>query len=210
MQIPNILTMSRFFLAAGIMALLAIDMQFFKSFALLLFIVGGITDYLDGYLARNVYGVSSFGKLMDPLADKVMVCACFVGFVEIQIPIKTLGSGDIITASLVPAWIVVIIITREFMVTGLRLLAANKGRTISAGKWGKHKTVWQIIAIVVILLGLAIRSDILRGTDALVSGTFEFGLRWTALTLSVAVALITVASGVKYISEHSDLVTRNM
>ena len=184
--------------------------QFFKSFALLLFIVGGITDYLDGYLARNVYGVSSFGKLMDPLADKVMVCACFVGFVEIQIPIETLSSGDIITTSLVPAWIVVIIITREFMVTGLRLLAANKGRTISAGKWGKHKTVWQIIAIVVILLGLAIRSDILRGSDALVSGTFEFGLRWTALALSVAVALITVASGIKYISEHSDLVTRNM
>lgn len=210
MQIPNMLTLSRFFLAAGIMAFLSIDIQFFKSFALLLFIVGGITDYLDGYLARNVYGVSSFGKLMDPLADKVMVCACFVGFVEIQIPIKTLSSGDIITASLVPAWIVVIIITREFMVTGLRLLAANKGRTISAGKWGKHKTVWQIIAIVVILLGLAIRSDILRGSDALVSGTFEFGLRWTALALSVAVALITVASGIKYISEHSDLVTRNM
>lgn len=210
MQVPNMLTLSRFFLAAGIMALLAIDIQFFKSFALLVFIVGGITDYLDGYLARNVYGVSSFGKLMDPLADKVMVCACFVAFVEIQIPIKTLGSGDIITASLVPAWIVVIIITREFMVTGLRLLAANKGRTISAGKWGKHKTVWQIVAIVVILLGLAIRSDILRGADALVLETFEFGLRWTALTLSVAVALITVASGVKYISEHSDLVTRNM
>ncbi|MFT7511643.1 MAG: CDP-diacylglycerol--glycerol-3-phosphate 3-phosphatidyltransferase [Candidatus Omnitrophota bacterium] len=210
MQVPNMLTLSRFGIAAIIMALLAIDMPFFKSMAFVLFIVGGITDYLDGYLARNVYGVSSFGKLMDPLADKVMVCACFVAFVEIQLPVTTLGSGDVITTSLVPAWIVVIIISREFMVTGLRLLAANKGRTISAGKWGKHKTVWQIIAIVVILLGLAVRSDILRGNDALTLSTFDFGLRWTALALSVAVALITVASGVKYISEHSDLVTRNM
>ena len=207
---PNKLTLFRIATVPIIVILLLFPTEIFTFIAALLFSAAAITDYLDGYLARNVYGVSSFGKLMDPLADKVMVCACFVGFVEIQIPIKTLGSGDIITASLVPAWIVVIIITREFMVTGLRLLAANKGRTISAGKWGKHKTVWQIIAIVVILLGLAIRSDILRGTDALVSGTFEFGLRWTALTLSVAVALITVASGVKYISEHSDLVTRNM
>jgi CDP-diacylglycerol---glycerol-3-phosphate 3-phosphatidyltransferase len=210
MRVPNMLTLSRFGIAAIIMALLAIDMPFFKSMAFVLFIVGGITDYLDGYLARNVYGVSSFGKLMDPLADKVMVCACFVAFVEIQLPVTTLGSGDVITTSLVPAWIVVIIISREFMVTGLRLLAANKGRTISAGKWGKHKTVWQIIAIVVILLGLAVRSDILRGNDALTLSTFDFGLRWTALALSVAVALITVASVVKYISEHSDLVTRNM
>ena len=210
MQVPNMLTLSRFVFAGLIMALLAIDFQFFKSLALLLFIAGGITDYLDGYLARNVYGVSSFGKLMDPLADKVMVCACFVSFVEIQIPIKTLGSGDVITTALVPAWIVVIIITREFMVTGLRLLAANKSRTISAGKWGKHKTVWQIIAIVIILLGLAVRSDILRYADPLTLSTFDFGLRWTALALSSAVALITVASGFKYISEHSDLVTKNM
>ena len=202
MQVPNILTVSRFVLAGGILALMAIPMPFFKSLALLLFIIGGITDFLDGYLARNHYGISSFGKLMDPLADKVMVSACFISFVEVR---HIYESGP-----LVPAWIVVLIISREFMVTGLRLLAGGKGKTISAGKWGKHKTVWQIVAIVVILLGLAVRDDILAGTDEITLRQFEFAFKWTALALSGGVAVITIASGVKYFTDHSELVTRNM
>jgi len=202
MQIPNMLTVSRFVLTAAILALLALDFPFFKSLALFLFIIGGITDFLDGYLARNHYGTSSFGKLMDPLADKVMVCACFVSFVEIRHIYET--------GPLVPGWIVVLIISREFMVTGLRLLAAGKGKTISAGKWGKHKTVWQIVAIVVILLGLAIREDILSPQDERTLENFEFAFKWTALALSSVVAVITVASGVKYFTDHSDLVSRNL
>ncbi|MFO1531052.1 MAG: CDP-alcohol phosphatidyltransferase family protein [Kiritimatiellia bacterium] len=83
MNIPNVLTVSRLFIAGIIMALLALEFPFAKSLAFLLFVFAGITDYLDGYLARNVYGTSSFGKLMDPLADKVMVCAAYVSFVEI-------------------------------------------------------------------------------------------------------------------------------
>jgi CDP-diacylglycerol--glycerol-3-phosphate 3-phosphatidyltransferase len=78
---------------------------------------------------------------MDPLTDKVMVCAAFVSFVEITVQVE--GNG---LSPLVPAWIVVVIIAREFLVTGLRLLAAGKGNIMSAGKWGKHKTVWQIVA----------------------------------------------------------------
>ena len=201
MQVPNMLTVSRFFIAAAILALLALPFPYFKSLAFILFIVGGITDFLDGYLARNTYGTSSFGKLMDPLADKVMVCACFVSFVEIRHTFET--------GSLVPAWIVVLIISREFMVTGLRLLAASKGKTISAGKWGKHKTVWQIIAIVVILLGLAVREDMLPDNDQTLR-QFEFAFKWTALALSSAVAVITVASGIKYFTDHGDLVSRNL
>lgn len=195
MNIPNALTMSRLGLAAVLMALLSIDLPFFKSLALVVFAVAGITDYLDGYLARNVYGVSSFGKLMDPLTDKVIVCAAFVSFVELQ---------------LVPAWIVVVIITREFLVTGLRLLAISKGEIIVAGRWGKHKTVWQIVGIVLILLGLAIQHDLLAGGDPKMIEDFNFVFKYVAWGLSGGVALITVASGARYVLEHKSLFGRNL
>ena len=194
MNVPNILTMSRLGLAVVLMALLTLDFPFFKTLALITFAIAGITDYLDGYLARNVYGVSSFGKLMDPLTDKVIVCAAFVSFVELQ---------------LVPAWIVVAIISREFLVTGLRLLAVSKGEIIAAGKWGKHKTVWQIIGIVVILLGLAIQQDMLRGGDAQLIEDFNFVFKYVALAIAAAVGLITVASGAMYVVQHKDLIGRN-
>ncbi len=202
MKLPNILTISRFFVAFAMMLLLSLSFPFAKSTALFLFVVAGFTDFLDGYLARNVYGVSSFGKLMDPLADKVIVCAALVSFVEIQLPTYP--------GPLVPAYLVVIIISREFLVTGLRLLAAGKGKVISAGKWGKHKTVWQIVAIVFILLGLAIRHDMLIGASEQTLVDFDFALHWIALTLTVAVSLITVVSGAKYFYEHRELIYRNV
>jgi len=194
MNLPNILTMSRLGLAAVLMVLLSLNFPYFKTLALVIFVIAGITDYLDGYLARNVYGVSSFGKLMDPLTDKVIVCAAFVSFVELQ---------------LVPAWIVVVIIAREFLVTGLRLLAVSKGEIIAAGKWGKHKTVWQIVGIVLILLGLAIQQDVLGGSDPKVLEDFNFVFRYVALAISGAVGLITVASGAMYIVQHKTLLGRN-
>ena len=100
----------------------------------------------------------------------------------------------------------VIIISREFLVTGLRLLAVSKGQVISAGKWGKHKTVWQIIAIVAILLGLAIHTDIMGGTNK----DFKMMLGIMAQGMSGAVALITVASGWLYFVEHRDLLGQNI
>jgi CDP-diacylglycerol--glycerol-3-phosphate 3-phosphatidyltransferase len=148
MNLPNILTLSRVFLIGIMMALLGLTIPFAKSMALGVFVIAGFTDYLDGHIARTRNCITAFGKLMDPLTDKIMVCAAFVSFVEIQLNIPSKGY-----VSVVPAWIVVIIIGREFLVTGLRLLAANRGNIISAGKWGKHKTVWQIVAIVIILLG---------------------------------------------------------
>ncbi|MDD4735331.1 MAG: CDP-diacylglycerol--glycerol-3-phosphate 3-phosphatidyltransferase, partial [Kiritimatiellae bacterium] len=136
MNIPNTLTVSRVIAAVILLLLLALPMPFGKSLALLVFLLAAMTDYFDGYLARNVYGVSSFGKLMDPLADKILVCVALISFVEIQLPCYP-------GVPLLPAWIVVIVIAREFTVTGLRLLGAGKGKLISAGRWGKHKTVWQ-------------------------------------------------------------------
>jgi len=193
LTIPNALTLSRLLMAAAMMACLTMTFPFSKSLALLVFAVAGITDYLDGHLARRVYGVTSFGQLMDPLADKIIVCAAFVSFVELR---------------LVPAWIVVIIISREFLVTGLRLLAASRGRVLSAGKWGKHKTVWQIVAIIAILLGLALRHDILRG-DAAFYQNYDFAFGYISFAVAVAVAMITVASGAIYFNQHVELITKS-
>ena len=192
MNVPNILTLSRLGLAVVMMVLLSVNIPFACSMALLVFVIAGITDYLDGYLARNVYGVTSFGRLMDPLTDKVLVCAAFVGFVELKIT---------------PAWIVVIIISREFLVTGLRLLAANEGEVIAAGKWGKHKTIWQIVAIAALLLGLAIRNDLLPDADAQLLENYDFCFGYISLAVSASVALITTASGFFYFMEHRNIIS---
>jgi CDP-diacylglycerol--glycerol-3-phosphate 3-phosphatidyltransferase len=202
-QLPNLLTLSRLAFALVMMLLLAASFPYAKTLALLVFVVAGITDYLDGFLARRLGVVSAFGRLMDPLTDKVMVCAAFVSFVEIQTA-HVRGWSH----ALVPAWLVVLIITREFLVTGLRLLAAQRGNVIAAGVWGKHKTVWQIVAIVAILLGLAIRHDLLQGADSKVLADFDFAFAYTAFAIASAVAIITVATGGMYFYEHRDLVER--
>jgi CDP-diacylglycerol--glycerol-3-phosphate 3-phosphatidyltransferase len=137
MNIPNILTLSRFGMALLLMLCLSIPFPGSAWIALVVFALAALTDALDGYLARNVYGCTDFGKLMDPLADKVLTAAAFIGFVEIGV---------------MPAWMVTLILSREFMVTGLRLLAADKGIVLAAGPWGKHKTIWQMIFISAVLL----------------------------------------------------------
>lgn len=194
MNVPNILTLSRLALAGIMMALLSVTFPFARSLALVVFVLAGVTDYLDGHLARTVYGVTAFGRLMDPLTDKVLVCAAFVSFVELK---------------LVPAWIVVIIIAREFLVTGLRLLAANWGSIIPAGRWGKHKMAWQIVAIVALLLGAAVRSDLLRNADAAVLADYDFAFGYFALAIGLAVAAITLASGVMYFLEHRNIIFKH-
>lgn len=200
MNLPNALTLSRLGLAGVMMALLAMPIPFGKSAALLVFAVAGITDYLDGYIARKRNLISAFGRLMDPLTDKVMVCAAFVSFVEISV----MYGGRAVP--LVPAWIVVIIVAREFLVTGLRMLAATRGNIISAGRWGKHKTVWQIVAIVILLLGVAVRDDLLRGASAKLLTDYNFCFYYMARGVALAVALITVSSGVMYFIQHRELI----
>jgi CDP-diacylglycerol--glycerol-3-phosphate 3-phosphatidyltransferase len=200
MNVPNMLTMSRLGLAGVLMALLTMNKPYFYSAAMVVFVIGGITDFLDGYIARRQRLVSAFGRLMDPLTDKVMVCAAFVSFVEIQIQ----RGGQ--SMSLVPAWIVVIIIAREFLVTGLRLLAATRGNIIPAGKWGKHKTVWQIVVIVALLLGMAVRHDLLRHADPKFLANYDFAFSYIAQGMALGVAVITVASGVLYFIQHRELI----
>ncbi len=138
-NLPNHLTLSRFWMTAIMMACMSIDFPYARIVALVIFIIASITDALDGYLARNFFGCTSFGKLMDPLADKVLICAAFIGFVELDS---------------LRAWMVVLIIAREFMVTGMRLLMIEKGIVMPAGPWGKVKTTVQMLVICLLFFGL--------------------------------------------------------
>ncbi len=136
MNLPNKLTLSRVIMVPFFVAFLLMVPQytFFKWIALGIFIIASLTDLLDGYLARKLHLVTNFGKFMDPLADKLLVCSALIG----------LSSLDVI-----PAWITIIIIAREFIISGFRLIAAEKGTVIAASMWGKWKTTFQMIMICV-------------------------------------------------------------
>jgi len=176
MKLPNILTLSRFVLTAVFVACLSISFPGAQLAAVLVFGLAALTDALDGYFARKVYGCSTFGTLMDPLADKVLTAAALIGFVQMF---------------LVPAWMVTLIISREMMVTGLRLLAAEKGVVLAAGLWGKQKTIWQMTFISIILLAGAF--NLLDLIDPFIW--------WGAL----AVTAITVWSGIVYFHQNLPL-----
>ncbi len=137
MNLPNKLTISRFVLTIAFLAVMYSEVSYHKTIALVLFIAGGVSDFLDGTLARRHKLITNFGILMDPLADKIMVCSAFIAFVGLN---------------WIPAWMVVIIVARELAITGLRLLAASKNVVLAAEGYGKHKTVSQIVAIISILV----------------------------------------------------------
>ena len=207
MNLPNTLTVSRLFAAVVVMLAMALPIPFSSTLAFVVFVVASITDYWDGKLARTHYGVTTFGKLMDPLADKVLVCAALVSFVGIRLPYEP-------DYSLVPAWVVVVIIAREFAVTGLRLLAASTSqrRIISAGNWGKLKTVWQMTAIIATFILLAARADFMPYLDLSEKFLRQYDAAFviTSWILSTLVVVVTLISGWKYFADHLDLVTAEM
>ena len=207
MNLPNTLTVSRLVAAVVVMLAMALPIPFSSSLAFVVFVIASITDYWDGRLARTHYGVTAFGKLMDPLADKVLVCAALVSFVGIRLPYEP-------AYSLVPAWVVVVIIAREFAVTGLRLLVATRrrGQIVSAGSWGKLKTVWQMIAIIATFVLLAAREDVFRFLNVSEPFLRQYDAAFviTSWILSTLVVVVTLISGWKYFANHWDLVTAEM
>lgn len=141
MNLPNKLTIFRMILVPVFVFLLLadfipIDLQYRRYIALVVFIIASSTDALDGYIARKYNMVTNFGKFMDPLADKLLVCSALISMIQL---------GDI------PAWIVIVIIAREFIITGFRTLAVEQNIVIAAGVWGKLKTIAQMVMIIVIL-----------------------------------------------------------
>lgn len=137
MNLPNKLTISRFVLTMAFLIAMFSRLGYHETVALVLFIAAGVSDFLDGQIARRRKLITNFGILMDPLADKIMVCSAFIAFVGLN---------------WMPAWMVVIIVARELAITGLRLLAAAKNVVLAAEGYGKHKTISQIVAIIAILV----------------------------------------------------------
>jgi CDP-diacylglycerol--glycerol-3-phosphate 3-phosphatidyltransferase len=137
MNLPNKLTVSRFLLTVAFLAVMFSQVRFHETIALVLFSAGGLTDYFDGRIARRRKLITNFGILMDPLADKIMVCSAFIAFVGLK---------------WIPAWMVVVIVARELAITGLRLLAVSKNVVLAAERFGKDKTISQIVAIISILV----------------------------------------------------------
>jgi CDP-diacylglycerol---glycerol-3-phosphate 3-phosphatidyltransferase len=146
MNWANRLTLSRLGLTVLFVFALNSEWEFGRTAALVLFIVAGITDFFDGEIARRSHSVTNFGKLMDPLVDKIMIAAAFISLVPQQLA----GFRAI------PAWAATIVVSRDFLITGLRLLASTKGQVLPAEKLGKHKTSWQIVTVVFFLTLLAL------------------------------------------------------
>ena len=196
MNLPNKLTVSRFALTGLFLVVMFAGFPGHESVALLLFSVAGITDFLDGQIARQRGLITNFGILMDPLADKILTCSAFIAFV---------GRG------LMPAWMVVIIVARELAITGLRLLAASKNVVLAAEGYGKHKTISQIVAIVAVLTVLSYPQWGVVGE--FIFGGHLFGSPWSVWVEKaskwVAVAL-TLLSGSIYLWRNRELYLRDM
>jgi len=164
MNLPNKLTTSRFAITAVFVLVLLLEWQWSTTVACGLFFIGGLTDIADGIIARRRGLKTDFGILMDPLADKVMVCAGFIVLVGMSAQthdfIKPLPVISSIPSwlqvpgqdFLIPAWMVIIIVARELAITGLRLLAANKNVVLPADKYGKGKTNTQVISVISVLV----------------------------------------------------------
>lgn len=161
MNLPNKLTLLRVLMIPFFVFFLLYDKLGYtgRIIALVLFCAASFTDYLDGHIARKYHLVTNFGKFMDPLADKLLVCSALICFV---------GKGEL------AAWIVIIIIAREFIISGFRLVASDNGVVIAANYWGKFKTVSQMIMIILLIANLG-------GIFTVLENVFM----WIALILTV-------------------------
>jgi CDP-diacylglycerol--glycerol-3-phosphate 3-phosphatidyltransferase len=196
MNLPNQLTVSRFVLTIAFLIVIFSDFAYHDTLALVLFIVASITDLLDGIIARRHKLITNFGILMDPLADKILTCSAFIAFVGEQ---------------QMAAWMVTIIVARELAITGLRLLAANRQVVLAAERYGKHKTITQIVAIISVL----VLSSYPQWGPAghVVFGWSVFGRPWvewfTAIAIWLAV-ILTFISGWLYLWKNRAIYLRDL
>lgn len=184
MNLPNKLTVARVVLVPFFIFFLLTDIVPMSSlWALIVFALASITDALDGHIARSRNLVTNFGKFLDPLADKVLVISALVCFVDMGL------------AGAVP---VIIIIAREFMVSGLRLVTAGEGVVVAAGIWGKLKTAFTMVAIVVILL-----FAVIFGKDG---ASYEMWVRVVEQVLIWISTVLTVISGAIYLNGYKSYI----
>ncbi|MFC1708512.1 CDP-diacylglycerol--glycerol-3-phosphate 3-phosphatidyltransferase [Candidatus Omnitrophota bacterium] len=181
MNISNRLTVLRLLLAFVFMAFLFMHGLIYKVIALLVFTFASLTDLLDGWLARKRNEITDLGKLLDPIADKVLVLAAFLSFVELN---------------LIWAWMVIIIIIRELLITGLRIFAMTRGKVLAAGISGKHKTVSQMLTIFFILIVLVVREVGIQ--QAFWTTRTENMVNHGIILLMFITVALTVSSGFSY------------
>lgn len=177
MNLPNKLTILRVIMIPFFVVALLYDggeNQTLRYVAAAIFIIASLTDMLDGKIARKYNLVTNFGKFMDPLADKLLVCSALICLVELKE---------------LPAWMVIVIISREFIISGFRLVASDNGVVIAASYWGKFKTTFQMIAVVLLILGIPSLSMV---TTAVV---------WIALVLTVISLVDYIAKNVNVLKE---------
>ncbi|NLL30587.1 MAG: CDP-diacylglycerol--glycerol-3-phosphate 3-phosphatidyltransferase [Clostridiales bacterium] len=195
MNLANKLTMLRIILVPIFLVFIAVrDIPYGTFIATIIFIIASVTDQLDGYIARSRNQITTFGKFMDPLADKLLVTAALISLVEL----KT-----------IPAWAAVVIIAREFAVSGLRTIAASEGKVIAASIWGKVKTVIQIIAILICLLRVNVESSeylySLVMENQILKNLIIYGSKYV-LILAV---IITIISGIDYFAKNKNVINSN-
>lgn len=181
MNLPNQLTVARLALTGLFVACFYLPWANAHSVALLVFTLASITDYLDGAIARARNLVTNFGKLFDPLADKILIAAAFI-LLSVE--------------HVIPSWITILILAREFFVTGIRQIAASQGAVLAAEKLGKHKMLWQILTVLYFLLAAASREPLL---DFLGPAFAPAPLHdWIGGTIITITTLLTLVSGLSY------------
>lgn len=177
MNLPNKLTVLRVLMIPFFVVFMLMDIVpgMDKWIALAIFVIASLTDLLDGKIARKYNLVTNFGKFMDPLADKLLVSSAMICLVEM---------------GRLPAWIVIIIISREFIISGFRLVASDSGIVISASYWGKFKTVFQMVMVIVMIMDLGPSFAVVE-------------------TILIYVALIlTVISLIDYVAKNKEVLTK--
>ena len=179
MTISNKLTIIRIVLVPVLVVLMLLDFKYADIYAAVVFLIASFTDFLDGYLARKRNEVTNFGKFADPIADKVLVISAYLCLVEAQI---------------IPSWAVIIVLAREFIVSALRMSAASQNCVIAADKFGKLKTVAQMISTTLLILG---------------AHTFMLNTSGVLAVISLVLFYISVAlaafSGISYVVKYKNL-----
>ncbi len=179
MNLPNKLTTLRVILIPFFVAVLLWESgqnQALRYAAAAIFVIASLTDLLDGKIARRYHLVTNFGKFMDPLADKLLVCSALICLIEL---------GQL------PAWMVIVIISREFIISGFRLVASDNGVVIAASYWGKFKTTFQMVAVILLILRIPALFVVTRLCV------------WTALILTVVSLVDYIAKNYKVLTEGS-------
>lgn len=191
MNLANRLTMFRILLTFVFMLVFSLQGLWFKVAALIIFTAAALSDLFDGMIAKKRNMITDFGRLMDPIADKILVLAAFAAFLEMQ---------------LFEAWMFVIIVSREILITSLRLFALNKGKILSAVRAGKHKTVSQMAVIFYILIFIVVKESV--KSYSVWNPVWEEFFRKSINILMLITVGLTLYSGLSYLWENRKIITK--